>query len=89
MNRATRIGLTALLSVLAFGLVVVFVMPTGCGDLGGVPSWERCTTLLGTPAFSVEDLGLDNVFDIVPPLLAAVLAGVGSWHALGRLDQDD
>lgn len=89
MNRATRIGLTALLSVLGFALVVVFVMPTGCADVGGVPSWERCTTLLGTPAFSVEDLGLDNTFDIALPLLAAVVAGVVSWHALGSLERYD
>ncbi len=89
MNRATRTGLTVLISVLAFALVVVFVMPTGCADIGGVSSWERCTTLLGTPAFSVEDFGLDNTFDIVLPLLAGVLAGVGSWHALGRLEADD
>lgn len=89
MNRATRIGLTVLLSVLAVVLVAVLVMPTGCADVGGVPSWERCTTMLGTPAFSVEDFGLDNTFDIVLPLLAGVLAGVGSWYALGSLGQDD
>lgn len=36
----------------AFVLAVVFLMPRSCLDVGGVSSWERCTSAMGTPALS-------------------------------------
>lgn len=41
----------------------------------GVPSWERCASLVGLPAFSLTDWGLDNTFDILIPVLPGAVAG--------------
>jgi hypothetical protein len=54
----------------------LFLFPTGCADVDGMSSWERCTTVMDTPAFSVaEELGIANQFDIIVPLAVGVLAG--------------
>lgn len=74
------------LAALATAAAFLFLTPAGCNEVGGVPSWERCTTILGTPAFSVEDLGLDNTFDILPPLIIGVLVGVVAWMAMASND---
>lgn len=71
-------------SLLVFVGLVLFVFPSGCNDIEGVSSWERCTTPMGTPGFSVEDWGWDSTLNIVPPLLAAVLVGFLVWAILGR-----
>ena len=42
----------------------------------------------GTPAVSVEDLGLDNTFDILPPLLIGVLVGLVAWWAMAEVTDD-
>jgi hypothetical protein len=89
MGRTARILITVVASVLAFVAVVLFVFPSGCQDLGGVPSWERCTTYLGTPAFSVEDFGWGSELNIVVPLVATALVAVGTWWLLGRLGQNN
>jgi hypothetical protein len=89
MKRSTRISLTAVASVVGFALVLLFVVPSGCNESGGAPSWERCTTIMGTPAVSVEDLGLDATLNVIPPLVAAVLVGFGFWRILGRSDRND
>jgi len=73
-----------ILGVVAFIGAYVFLFPSGCDDADGVPSWERCTTLAGTPAFSLTDWGLDNAFDILIPLVVGVLAGGLSWWLLGK-----
>lgn len=71
------------IGVAAFIGSYVFVFPSGCTEGGGMSSWERCTTLIGTPAFSLTDWGLDNTFDIFIPLVVGVLAGGVTWWLLG------
>ena len=56
--------------VVAFVGAYMFLFPTGCSDVGGVSSWERCNTVMGNPAFSLSDWGLANQFDILIPLSA-------------------
>jgi hypothetical protein len=51
------------------------VFPSGCAAMEGVPSWERCASLVGLPAFSLTDWGLDNTFDILIPVLPGAVAG--------------
>lgn len=46
-------------------------------------SWERCTTVMGNPAFSLSDWGLANQFDILIPLAVAVLVAMVTWWLLG------
>ena len=60
----------------------VFLTPSGCNEGGGTTSWERCTSLLGTPAFSVVDFGLDATLDVVPPVLIGLLVGLITWWLL-------
>ena len=76
MRRVTRIVVSVVASVLVFVGLVLFVFPSGCNDQGGVPSWERCTTPIGTPAFSVEDWGWDSSLNVIPPVVIAVLVGL-------------
>jgi hypothetical protein len=74
--------ISTIVGVIVFALAVMFIMPTGCNEEGGVPSWERCTTMMGTPAFSVNDFGLANQFDILVPLLVGVLAATITWFVV-------
>lgn len=60
----------------------MFLFPTGCAAVDGVPSWERCVTVMGNPAFSLTDWGLDNTFDILIPLAVALLAAGITWWLL-------
>ena len=81
-------GLPSKLTSVAIGVAAfiggyVSVFPSGCTDEGGVSSWERCTSLIGTPAFSLTDWGLDNQLDILIPLVVGVLAGGITWWLLG------
>jgi hypothetical protein len=70
--------------VLAFIAAYLFLFPTGCNDGGGMTSWERCVTVMNTPAFSLTDWwDLNNQFDILIPLAVGVLAGLVSWWLLG------
>lgn len=75
-------------AVIALVSSYLLLMPSGCDDRGGVPSWERCTSPLGLPAFSVEDLGLPNTLDILGPLLVAGLVGWVVWAATGLSGSD-
>lgn len=84
MSRARRIVVSVVASLIVFVGLVLFVFPSGCNEGGGVSSWERCTTPMGTPAFSVEDWGWDATLNAVPPLVAAVLVGLLVWLILGR-----
>lgn len=54
-------------------------MAWGCADVGGVSSWERCTSAMGTPAFSVEDWGLDSTLNILIPVVSGLLVGFVTW----------
>ena len=84
-------GLASL--VVAFAVFValyLFVMPQSCIDLGGVPSWERCTTIIHRPAFSLEDWGLGSQFNGLIPVVPGVLAGYAAWRLqASRSRQDD
>lgn len=76
MDRRPRKLVSVTIGVVAFVAAYLFVFPTGCNEPGpGVPSWEKCSTVMGNPAFSLTDWGLDNTFDILIPLAVGVLAG--------------
>jgi NhaP-type Na+/H+ or K+/H+ antiporter len=85
MSRASRVGISVAASLLVFVGLVLFVFPSGCNDGGGVSSWDRCITPMGTPAFSVEDWGWDSTLNVVPPVVAAVLIGFLVCAILGRV----
>lgn len=63
------------------------LVPSGCNDGGGMSSFERCITYLGTPAFSVEDWGWNNSLDVIPPLAVGLIVGFFTWWLLGRRGQ--
>jgi hypothetical protein len=81
VDRRLRKLISVIIGVFAFVGAYLFLFPTGCADVDGMSSWERCTTVMGNPAFSVaEELGIANQFDIAIPLAVGVLAGaVTSW----------
>jgi NhaP-type Na+/H+ or K+/H+ antiporter len=72
-----------LLGVVAFLVAFLFLMAWGCGDVGGVSSWERCRSAMGTPAFSVEDWGLDASLNALIPVVLGLLVGIVTWW-IGR-----
>ena len=86
MDRTIRALIAIGTGVVTFVATSLLVIPAGCADVGGVPSWQRCTTILGTPAFSVSDLGLNNSFEVLIPLLGGLLAGTFTWLATGPSD---
>jgi hypothetical protein len=88
MEGLSRTVASVLAGGIAFAGAFYFLMPAGCDDVGGVPSWERCTSLGGTPAFSLSDLGLPNQFDILIPLFAFALVASITWLLLGATDSD-
>ncbi|MDE0171236.1 MAG: hypothetical protein OXS29_17290 [bacterium] len=59
-------------------LTLLSTMAAGCTDEGGVPSWERCHTWLGTPTV---DWPVAQVFSLVLGLGVGYLV----WWLLGRL----
>jgi hypothetical protein len=80
--------ISTIVGVIVFALAVMFAFPTGCADVGGVPSWERCTTMMGTPAFSLSDFGLANQWDILIPLALAVVAGLITWFVVTAANEE-
>ena len=68
------------------GAIVYFyaLVPSGCNDGGEQSSFERCITYLGTPAFSVEDLGWDATLNVIPPIAFGLIVGLLAWRLLGR-----
>lgn len=77
------------IGVAAFAVTILFLYPTWCADVGDMSSWERCTTWIGTPAFSLTDWwALNNQFDILLSLVVGVLAGHISWWLLGLRNTD-
>jgi len=83
MDRPTRTIASVTVGALAMVGWFLLLTPSGCNEEGGVSSWERCTSWLGTPAFSVEDFGLDNTLDVIAPLLVGLLVGLITWWLLG------
>lgn len=71
-----RIVLSSGLGVLTF----VSTVAAQCDDIGGVPTWERCTTWLGTPAFVEWPSG---VLELVP-LILGISVGLASWWVLSK-----
>jgi len=89
VDRTARIIATVVTGVVAFIGAFVFIIPAGCNDVGGVPSWERCTSLMGTPAVSLaEDLGLPIPADLLIPLVLAGGLAALMWWALGLAVED-
>lgn len=88
MDTLPRGLISTIVGVIVFALAVVFLLPTGCNEQGGVPSWERCTTMMGTPAFSVNDFGFANQFDILIPLGLAFLTGVITWFVVAAANEE-
>jgi hypothetical protein len=68
--------------VAAAGGVVVFLgtMVGNCDAIGGVPTWERCDTWLGTPAFVDWPSG---ILDLIIPLALGASAALAAWWLLG------
>ena len=75
MDRGKRFRVSLIVGVLFFLGSVLLLFPWACDD-DQAPSWERCTTYVGTPAWSVEDLDLDEDLNTVAPLLIGAVAGV-------------
>ena len=88
MERRFRKRTSWTLGVVAFVGAYLFLFPSGCADVEGVPSWERCTSLMGLPAFSLTDWGLDNTFDILIPLAVGLLARAITWWLLELRNSD-
>jgi hypothetical protein len=88
MEGLSRTVTSVVAGLVAFVGAFYYLMPAGCDDVGGVPIWERCTSLGGTPAFSLSDLGLPNQFDILIPLFAFALVASITWLLLGATDSD-
>ena len=75
---------SVIVGVVTFVAAILFLFPSGCAEVEGLPSWERCTTWIGTPAFSLTDWwDLNNQFDILLPLAIGVLSGLVTWWLLG------
>ncbi|MFZ0015393.1 MAG: hypothetical protein WAL25_14915 [Acidimicrobiia bacterium] len=83
MDRLPRRLSSVVVGVVAFVVAYMFLFPSGCADVEGMSSWDRCTTVMGNPAFSLSDWGLANQFDILIPLAVAVLAALFTWWLLG------
>ena len=77
---------SVVIGVVAFIGGYMFLFPTGCADVGGMSSWERCTTVMGNPAFSLSDWGFANQFDILIPLAVGLLVGAATWWLFASRD---
>ncbi len=68
------------------GLVVwLAVHPQRCTAVGGVHVWDRCTSFLGTPTPSFEDIPQINTGWIeLIPIFISIAVGVLVWWLLGR-----
>jgi hypothetical protein len=87
MKVTSRRLLSALVGVAALLVAFLFLMPWGCADVE-VSSWERCTSAMGTPAFSVEDWGLDSNLNVLIPVVSGLLFSIVTWW-LGGLKHAD
>ena len=79
---------SVVIGVVAFVGGLLFLFPMGCADVGGMSSWERCSTVMGNPAFSLSDWGFAIQFDILIPLAVGLLAGGVTWWLFASRDTD-
>jgi hypothetical protein len=77
---------SVVMGVVAFVGGLVFLFPIGCADVGGMSSWERCSTVMGNPAFSVSDWGFAIQFDLLIPFAVGLLVGGATWWLLASRD---
>ena len=89
MDRTTKISASVIAGVVAAIVYFLFLTPSSCSDIGGVPSWERCTSWLEMPAFSVEDFGLNATLNVIPPVLVGILVGLITWWLLDLYRPED
>ena len=71
-----------LLSAIASTLVFLATMGGTCDDIGGVPTWDRCTSWLGTPLLIDFPSG---ILDLIIPLTIALAIGAAVWWLFGLL----
>ncbi len=76
MKKVVRFLLAAAVGVVTF----LGTMGATCDDIGGVPTWERCDTWLGTPAFVDWPSG---ILDLFIPLALGAAVGFAIWQLLG------
>ncbi len=55
---------------------MAFSFANACDDIGGVPSWQRCETVFGTPAPDWSE---------VVPLAIGLGVGAVIWYLLGLI----
>lgn len=67
-------------SAVAAAIAFLGTMTSGCDDVGGVPSWERCRSALGNPIIEWPGGDLGIVFS----LLIAIAVATATWWLLGR-----
>lgn len=68
-----------LVSSLAGIMTFLGTMTAGCDDIGGVPSWERCRSWLGTPIIEWRGGDWSPIF----PLLLGIGVGYLVFRLLG------
>lgn len=75
---ATRVLLSAVTGIIGF------LATTGgtCDDVGGVPTWDRCTSWLGTPLLVDWPSG---IADVLIPLGIGLAIGASVWWLFGSL----
>jgi len=83
MNRRYRLLLAAAVGLAVFSGAYLFLTPHYCAE-ALMSSWSRCVTVVGSPAFSLTDWGLDDGFDVLVPVVPAALATAAVWWLLGR-----
>lgn len=86
MSRPKRVWLVVAALAVSFAGAFVFLMPWSCDDSEG-PSWERCRTVMGTPAFSVVDWGLSDQLDFLIPFVIALVVGMLTWGILRTINR--
>jgi mannose/fructose/N-acetylgalactosamine-specific phosphotransferase system component IID len=79
MNSRTKIITAVIGGLVATVVAFPFLVPSGCTEVEGVSSWKRCTSFVGTPAFSVTDFGWDATLDVIQPVLVGLLVGLFIW----------
>lgn len=88
MDTRSRNWSSVTVGVVGFVGAFLFLMSWSCDDIGGVSSWERCMTLMGTRGFSVVDWGLSDNLDALIPIVVGLLAGAITWWLLGLRKPD-